>query len=75
LRVLSLTDEARSIIDFALRCRSSEVISEGEAQKLLCHPAEIMAENEAKKTKETYRSGPVTHDGRKLSARNEQGFH
>jgi hypothetical protein len=73
LRVLSLTDEARSIIDFALRCRSSEVISEGEAQKLLCHPAEIMAENEAKKTKETY--FPVTHDGRKLSARNEQGFH
>jgi hypothetical protein len=48
------------------------VISEGEAQKLLCHPTEMMAEDEANKTKETYFL--VIHDERKLSTGNDQGI-
>ena len=60
--------EARELL-----CHPTEVISEDETQKLLCHPTEMMAEDEAKKTKETYFL--ATHDERKLSTGNDQGFH
>ncbi|CAB3989385.1 Hypothetical predicted protein [Paramuricea clavata] len=53
-----------------LLCHPTEVTSEVEAQKLLCHPIEMLAEDEAKKTKETYFL--VTHDERKLSTGNGQ---
>ena len=61
-------DEAQKLL-----CHPTEVTSEDEAQKSLCHPTEMMAEDEAKKTKETYFL--ATHDEKKLSTGNDQGFH